>query len=96
MIRPGIFVDIFGVETFVPLAELSYQRMMDATTAFQPGQRVLVRILRIQGQRPSEITVEAGIYLDCTGNGDAAYLAGCSYESGQPGTGVPRSLRKEG
>ena len=61
VIRPGIFVDIFGVETFVPLAELSYQRMMDATTAFQPGQRVLVRILRIQGQRPSEITVEASV-----------------------------------
>ena len=61
VIRPGIFVDIFGVETFVPLAELSYQRMMDATTSFQPGQRVLVRILRIQGQRPSEITVEASV-----------------------------------
>ncbi len=34
------------------------------------------------------ISVEAEIYLDCTGDGDVAYLADCSFESGQPGTGV--------
>ena len=36
----------------------------------------------------NEITVKAENYIDCTGDGDVAYLAGCSYESGQPGTGV--------
>ena len=46
-----------------------------------------IRSVTLYG-RGSEITVEAGVYLDCTGNGDAAYLTGCSYESGQPGTGV--------
>ena len=47
VIRPGIFVDLFGVEVYIPLAELSYQRMLDATAAFQAGQRVLVKILAI-------------------------------------------------
>lgn len=36
----------------------------------------------------NEITVNADLFIDCTGDGDVAYLAGCSYESGQKGTGV--------
>lgn len=36
----------------------------------------------------NEITVTADVFIDCTGDGDLAYLAGCSFESGQPGTGV--------
>lgn len=34
------------------------------------------------------INVTADLFIDCTGDGDLAYLAGCSFESGQPGTGV--------
>lgn len=33
------------------------------------------------------IDVKAKVYIDCTGDGDLAYLAGCSYEMGQDGTG---------
>lgn len=36
----------------------------------------------------NEVSVEAEIFIDCTGDGDVAYLSGCSYEAGQPGTGV--------
>ncbi len=36
----------------------------------------------------NEVTVKAQLYVDCTGDGDVAYLAGCSFESGQEGTGV--------
>ena len=36
----------------------------------------------------NEVVVRAKIYIDCTGDGDVAYLAGCDYESGQPDTGV--------
>ena len=36
----------------------------------------------------NEVTVKADLYIDCTGDGDVAYLAGCSFESGQEGTGV--------
>jgi len=34
------------------------------------------------------VTVKARLYIDCTGDGDVAYLAGCTWESGQEGTGV--------
>ncbi len=47
-VRAGIFVDLFGVEVYIPLRELSYQRMMDASAYFQPGQRILVKILDIE------------------------------------------------
>ena len=46
VIRSGIFVDLFGLEVYVPLRELSYQRLMDAS-AFQTGQRVLVKVLEV-------------------------------------------------
>ena len=47
VIRAGIFVDLFGLETYVPMRELSYQRGVDAAAQFQPGQRVLVKILEL-------------------------------------------------
>lgn len=34
------------------------------------------------------ITAEAKIFIDATGDGDLAYLAGCSYEMGQKDTGA--------
>ncbi len=36
----------------------------------------------------NRVTVRADLVIDCTGDGDAAYLAGCHFESGQEGTGV--------
>ncbi len=36
----------------------------------------------------NEVTVRAKLFIDCSGDGDAAYLAGCRYEIGQEGTGV--------
>ena len=47
VVRAGVFVELFGVETFIPLRELSYQRMLDATAVYQPGQRVVVKLLEI-------------------------------------------------
>ena len=57
----GIFVDLFGVEVYIPLAELSYQRMLDATAAFQAGQRVLVKILAIDRTDRDHIRVRASV-----------------------------------
>ena len=45
VIRAGIFADVFGVETYIPLRELSYQRMLDASASYQPGQRILVKLM---------------------------------------------------
>ena len=61
VIRPGILVDLFGVEVYIPLAELSYQRMLDATAAFQAGQRVLVKILAIDRTDRDHIRVRASV-----------------------------------
>lgn len=36
----------------------------------------------------NKIDVKAKVFIDCTGDGDVAYLAGCEYEKGQDGTGV--------
>ena len=47
VIRPGAFVELAGIEQFVPLEELSYLRWVDATTHFRVGERVLVKILEL-------------------------------------------------
>lgn len=47
VIRAGIFVDLFGAECYIPLKELSYQRWVDAAAHYQPGQRVLVKVLEV-------------------------------------------------
>lgn len=47
VIRAGVFVDLFGAECYVPLKELSYQRWIDAAAHYQPGQRVLVKIMEV-------------------------------------------------
>ena len=60
-IRTGIFVDLFGVETFIPLRELDYQRLMDASLHFSPGQRVLVKVLSIDRKDRNNIQVVASV-----------------------------------
>lgn len=36
----------------------------------------------------NRIEVRADVFVDCTGDGDLAYLAGCDHEMGQEGSGV--------
>ncbi len=61
VVRSGIFVDLFGLEVFIPLSELSYQRMMDAESYFAPGQRTLVKILEIDRSNRKNIHVKASV-----------------------------------
>lgn len=61
VIRTGIFVDLFGLEMFIPLKELSYQRMMDAAGYFQAGQRVLVRVLSVDRTDKNDIKASASV-----------------------------------
>jgi predicted RNA-binding protein with RPS1 domain len=60
-IRAGIFVDLFGLEVYIPLKELSYQRWMDAASHYQPGQRVLVKILELDRKGRDDIHVTASV-----------------------------------
>lgn len=61
VIRAGIFAEIFGVETYIPLRELSYQRMMDAAGYFQTGQRILVKLIEVNREDKHNITVTASV-----------------------------------
>lgn len=61
VIRAGIFVDLFGLEIYIPLRELSYQRMMDASGYFQPGQRILVKILDVDRSDRNHVKATASV-----------------------------------
>ncbi len=47
-IKDGIFVELFGIETYIPIEELSWQRMVDATEHFVVGNIILVRIQKLE------------------------------------------------
>lgn len=61
VIRAGIFIDLFGLEIYIPLRELSYQRLLDASTQFQPGQRVLVKVLTVDRSDRNQVKVTASV-----------------------------------
>ena len=61
VIRAGIFVDLFGLEVYIPLRELSYQRWMDAAMYFQSGQRILVKVLSVDRSDRNNIRVTASV-----------------------------------
>lgn len=61
VIRAGIFIDLFGLEIYIPLRELSYQRLLDASAQFQPGQRVLVKVLTVDRSERNQVKVTASV-----------------------------------
>ena len=61
VIRAGIFVELFGVETYIPLTELSYQRMLDAAKHYQNGMRVLVKILKMDRSNSKDIRLTLSV-----------------------------------
>lgn len=61
VIRAGIFVDLCGLEIYIPLRELSYQRWMDAAAHFQPGQRILVKVLEVDRSDRNQIKATASV-----------------------------------
>ncbi len=61
VIRAGIFVELFGVQAYIPASELSYQRIIDAAVYYQNGQRVLVKILKLDRSDPKDIQVTLSV-----------------------------------
>jgi small subunit ribosomal protein S1 len=47
----GAFVDLGGIDGLVHVSEMSWQRVQDAGTVVQPGQRVKVVVLKIDAER---------------------------------------------
>lgn len=61
VIRAGIFVELFGVHTYIPVSELSYQRILDAAAYYQNGQRVLVKIMKLERSDPKDVQVTLSV-----------------------------------
>ena len=59
--RGSIFIDLFGVETYIPLRELSYQRLSNAMSNFNTGERVIVKVLSVDNKDLRNIKVEASV-----------------------------------
>jgi len=59
VIRDGIFVELFGIDIYIPLRELSYIRIVDAVGYYMPGDRILVKIMRLYRDDPEDIHVVA-------------------------------------
>lgn len=61
VIRAGIFIDLFGVESFIPLRELSYQRLGNAMSQFKTGDRVIVKVLSVDNKDMNNIKIQASV-----------------------------------
>ena len=59
VIRDGIFFELFGIDVYIPLRELSYIRLVDAVGYYIPGDRILVKIMRLYRDDPEDIHVVA-------------------------------------
>ena len=61
VILDGIFVEIFGVDVYIPIYELSHVRLSDAMGYFEPGDRILVKITKIKRDDLNRIRVSASV-----------------------------------
>ena len=72
VILDGIFVELFGIDVYIPLIELSHIRLSDAMGYFEPGDRVLVKITRLKRNDPNRIRVSASVKQVATNPVDKA------------------------
>lgn len=61
VVRTGIYVEIQGVETFIPNEELSYKRITDAADIFSTGDMVLALVQKIEIDEDKNIRVSASV-----------------------------------
>lgn len=61
VIPDGIFIDLFGIDTYIPLKELSYTRLTSAMGYYEPGNRVLVKVIGLNREDPTKIRVTASV-----------------------------------
>lgn len=61
VIPEGIYIELFGIDLFIPLRELSHARIPDAMGYYNPGERVLVKITKLDRSDPEHIRVAASV-----------------------------------
>ena len=57
----GIFVELFGVEAFIPIIELSHLRLTSALNHYKAGERVLVKITEMDRSNTNDIKLELSV-----------------------------------
>lgn len=61
-VRAGVYLEVFGCETFVPNSECKWNRFSDATDEFDVGQVVTAKILSSErNEKTGEVTLECSI-----------------------------------
>lgn len=85
VIPDGIFVEIFGIDVYIPLRELSYLRLSDAMGYFEPGDRVLVKITSLDRSDENNIRISASV-KQVAANPIAKALEKIEVESNYAGT----------
>ena len=85
VIPDGIFVEIFGIDVYIPLRELSYLRLSDAMGYFEPGDRVLVKITSLDRSDENNIRINASV-KQVAANPIAKTLEKVEVESNYAGT----------
>ena len=61
VVRSGIFVDLFGVECFIPSRELSYQIISNPMSQFMTGDRVIVKVLSVDNKDLNNVKIQASV-----------------------------------
>lgn len=55
-------MDLFGLEIYIPLRELSYQRLLELPAhSFQPGRGLLVKVLTVDRSERNQVKVTASV-----------------------------------
>lgn len=57
----GIYLEVFGVDIWCPVSELSYSRIVSVDQMFHPGDRVLVRITKLTREKPDNIWLNVSV-----------------------------------
>ena len=57
----GIYLEVFGVDVFCPISELSYTRIVSVEQHFRPGDRILVRITKLTREEPDKVWLNVSV-----------------------------------
>lgn len=82
VMRAGIIVEAFGVETYIPPKDLSYNRVYDSAELFTQGDRVLVKVNGIERSKDNNIALVFSVkeaYDNPLGENIAKYNEGDIY-----------------
>lgn len=79
--------ELFKIVAFEKCLEAGIKILLHCEIVDVTVENKTIKRISVMG-KGSRIDIEAKVFIDATGDGDAAYLAGASFEKGQADTGV--------